>query len=329
MTQECLAGCCPHARNQTAKPINAAAPDPGCPADVAGAPLPERITHLYACQGLSTYRIAEIVQINRQRITRVLHRAGVPVRPQGAGRRRARRGRGPFPEPLLADLYVRQRFTCAELSALTGIPARTIRDRLRACGVRMRTRGRLNREDRLAIEPDLLADMYIRAGMPSGEVGKILGVSRRVVLRTAHDEGLPVRMGGSPPGRGPADIELINALYANPGVQRVLARFDLPQVPAGGPIWARFPVPAPLSAELAKDLYVTCGLATTHIELLIGQPASSIRRLLHGAGVALRPAGGRSPFLRQWRAGLVETPPPQLAGPPAAAQEPQMPMPQA
>ena len=186
---------------------------------------------------------------------------------------------------------------------MTGVPARTIRDRLVASGVRMRTRGGINREDRTALDPARLAAMYLRAGLPSGEIGKVLGVSRRLVLRTAHEEGFPVRVGGPPPARGPAEIELINALYADPLVRRVLHRHGLQQVPPGGPIWQRFPVPLPLTGEVARELYVSCGLSTQHIELLTGQPAESVRRLLANSGIILRGAGGRSPFMRRWRAG--------------------------
>ena len=42
--------------------------------------------HLYQCLGLSTYAIAERAGVDRQRVTRVLRKAGVPLRPRGAGR---------------------------------------------------------------------------------------------------------------------------------------------------------------------------------------------------------------------------------------------------
>ena len=275
---------------------------PGCPPDVPAAPLPERAAHLYTCQGLSTYRVAATVGISRQRVTRMLHRAGVSVKPKGSGRRRLLRGAGArVPDPLLADLYLRYRLTCAQISELTQIPARTIQDRLRAYGVQLRTRGRYNREDRLAIEPDILTDMYLHAGLPSGEVGRISACPAGWCSRTAHDEGLPVRMGGPAPSHGPTEIELITALYADPDVQHVLTRHGLPVVPAGGPIWQRFPVPVQLGPDLAQELYESCGIGVHHIELLTGQPADSVRKLLHAAGVVLRPAGGRSPFLRRWR----------------------------
>lgn len=308
----CLAGCCPHAFRAPGStprtPIPGVPGVPshggaaGCPPDVPDAPLPERVVHLYMCQELSTYRVGEIVGIGRQRVTRLLHQLGAPVKPRGAGRPRRDPQRGPFPDPLLADLYLTHRLTCAEIAALTQIPARTVRDRLAAHGVRMRTKGRLNREDRVLIEPDMLAEMYVNAGLSSQEIGDMLGVSRRVVLRAAHDEGLPVRVGGPTPEDGPAEIELINALYADPDVRHALERHAVPEVPAGGPIWQRFPIPLTVSDELARDLYESCGLATSHIELLTGQPADTVRSLLRADGVALRSAGGRSPFLRRWRA---------------------------
>ena len=306
MVQACMAGCCPHEDDETPRSTGGMAASAACPADVPGALPPERIAHLYACQGLSTYRIGELTGISRQRVTRVLHRLGVQVKPKGAGRQRRTREPGPFPDPLLADLYLRQRLTCAQISALTGIPARSVWDRLRAHGVRMRTRGALNREDRLAIAPELLTDMYIHAGLPSGEIGKILGVSRRIVLRSAHDEGLPVRMGGPGPRRGPSEIELISALYSDPEVREVLRRCNVRPVAPGGPIWERFPDPTPLSPDLVRDLFGTCGLATTHIELLTGQPADSVRKALRKAAAPLRPGGGRSPFFRRWRASQAE-----------------------
>jgi hypothetical protein len=71
---------------------------------------PERLAHLYLCRGLSTYRIAELTGLDRQRVTRALRRAGVPLRPRGAGRLRPVRPIR-FPEPiplstpLVKDLY--------------------------------------------------------------------------------------------------------------------------------------------------------------------------------------------------------------------------------
>jgi hypothetical protein len=60
----------------------------------------------------------------------------------------------------------------------------------------------------------------------------------------------------------------------------------------------------PLTTPLVKDLYWGCGAALTHIELLTGQPAMTVRGFMRRAGIPLRHPGGRTPFLRRWRAGL-------------------------
>jgi hypothetical protein len=272
------------------------------PAGIATSP--ELVAHLYVCEGLSTYRIGELTGLDRQRVRRLLARAEVPVKPRGAGRPRPRTARQRTLDELMVSLYVDYRQNSSEISALTGVPQRTVHDRLRAQGVRMRTRGRMNREDRRIVPAEMLEELYVAAGLSAAEVGGLIGVSRHVVLRTAHDLGLPVRIGGPEPSHGPSDIELIDALYADALVQHALSRHGIAPRPAGGPIWQRFPVPLPVSRELAEELYVGCGLAARHIELLTGQPAHTVFRLLKAQGIPRRAAGGRTPFMRRWRAGF-------------------------
>lgn len=283
---------------------------PACPHGVSPAgpgSLPDRcadwlpadqVVHLYSCQQLSTYRVAQITGMDRQRVTRMLHAAGVAVKPRGSGRRRRADPR----EALAEDLYLHRRLTSTEISALTGVPARTVRDWLHARNVPMRTRGRLNREDRLAAPAGELIELYVRGGLSATDTGRLLGLSRGVVLRTAHDLGLPVRLGGPPPHQGPAEIELIEALYADPSVRRTLRRHGIAEVPAGGAIWERFPAPLALTRELGSGLYADCGLGARHIELLTGIPAQTVLAALHRYRIPLRGPGGRSPFLRRWRA---------------------------
>jgi hypothetical protein len=124
------------------------------------------------------------------------------------------------------------------------------------------------------------------------------------VLRSAHAFGVPVRASGIVPEPGPEEIKLVEALYADPLIAAALEARDVPRVPPGGPIWQRFPDPVPLTTPLVKDLYWGCGAALTHIELLTGQPAMTVRGFMRRAGIPLRHPGGRAPFLRRWRAGL-------------------------
>lgn len=143
-------------------------------------PLPERAVHLYACQMLSTYKIATVTGVERQRITRLLRESGIAVKPYGAGRRLTRRTTEVERlDQLMARLYQEQRMPSPQIAELTGVSEYTVRSRLRARGVPIRTRGRHNREDRAAVSLEDLAALYLQAGLSADETGKLLGVSAR------------------------------------------------------------------------------------------------------------------------------------------------------
>jgi hypothetical protein len=288
-----------------------AAPCAYCSAGTEGdAAAPEWLAHLYTCRGLSTYRIAGLTGLDRQRVTRALHRAGVPVRPRGAGRLRpVRRPSDPAGlERLMTELYEVYRLSSRQVGAITGLPERTVRDRLRRYGVQTRSRGGWNREDRRTIPAAALRDLYERLGLAAAEVGELIGASANTVLRSAHALGVPVRTGGAVPLPGPDEIELVRALYADDLIASVLREHDIPPVPPGGPIWERFPRPVPLTAPLVKDLYWACGAGLNHIELVTGQPAMTVRGFMRREGIPLRHPGGRTPFLRRWRYRGMEAP---------------------
>jgi hypothetical protein len=264
---------------------------------------PGWLAHLYLCLGLSTYRIAELTGLDRQRVTRALHRAEVPLRPRGAGRLRPTRHPSDQPDlpRLMMDLYLTGRLNSRQIGAILDMPERTVRVRLRRYGIRTRTRGGWNREDRRIVPADVLVELYTQLGMTADEVGRRLGTSRATVLRSAHSLGVPVRVGGAVPLPGPEEIELVDALYADSLVAAVLDAHAVPRVPPGRPIWQRFPEPTPLTTPLVKDLYWACGVGLDHIELLTGQPAMTVRRFMQRSGIPARHPGGRTPFLRRWR----------------------------
>jgi hypothetical protein len=263
---------------------------------------PAWLAHLYLCQGLSTYAIGEATGLDRQRVTRVLRKAKVPLRPRGAGRLRPLRSADPPGlRQLLADLYEAGRLGSPQIAAITGMPERRVRDRLRRYGIAVRTSGGWNREDRRMVPAEVLGELYTRLGLTADEVGRRLGTSRNTVLRSAHALGVPVRAGGAVPVQGPEEIELVEALYADPLVAAVLDARDVPQVPPGATLWQRFPDPVPLTVPLVKDLYWGCGAGLAHIELLTGQPSMTVRGFMRRAGIPLRHPGGRTPFLRRWR----------------------------
>jgi hypothetical protein len=297
-----VAAACLYCRHQESQPVA------GAPA--SGGADPGWLAHLYHCRGLSTYAVAELTGIDRQRVTRILRKAGMPPRPRGAGRARPERGAGTLPDlPLLVrGLYEDAGLSSRQIAAVLGMPERTVRSRLRRYGVRARTRGGWNREDRSTLPVGVLEVLYVELGMTAAEVGERLGVSVSNVLRSAHALGVPVRSGGVVPVPGPDEIELISALYADPLIDVALTAHDIQRVPAGGSLSQRFPVPVPLTTPLVKDLYWGCGAGLNHVELLTGQPAESIRGFMRRAGIPLRHPGGRTPFLRRWRSGAHPRP---------------------
>lgn len=267
------------------------------------------IVHEYACLGKSTYAVAELAGIDRQRVTRLVAQAGVALRPRGAGARRpSRRVAEPADLPgLLRDLYLERRLSSSVIGEMLGMSPRTVRERLAEAAIPTRHRGNqpLSARKQLA-EADLEA-LYVQAELSAEEVGGLLETSRVTVLRNAHETGLPVRIGGPAPRSGPEYIELIDALYADSQVATALARHQVPVRPAGGRLWERFPDPVPLTAAMLEELYTECGVSTTHIELLTGRTTITIQRALVVAGVVLRAPGGRSPFMRRWRAQAAGT----------------------
>lgn len=50
-------------------------------------------------------------------------------------------------------------------------------------------------------------------------------------------------------------------------------------------------------------LYWGCGVGLHHVELVTGQPAHTVRGFMRRVRIPVRDPGGRSPFLRRWRAG--------------------------
>jgi transposase len=266
-----------------------------------------RVRQMYEQDGLSTRRIAEELGVRRKQVDRALRTAGVVVAPRGAGRRRPTRH--PDPENLeerLRKLYSDEGLTRRQASEKLGLSEGLIRTRLAEFDIPTRTRGRCNREDRIEVAVAQVLRLYRDGGLTAQRAADLLGVSRVVFLRAAHDHGVPVRP-GAVTQRDADSIKLISALYADPLVRGRLERHGVPIVNEGGPIWQRFPRPVPLTTELCVELYVDCGLSTTQIELVTGQPASRARSVLRKAGVQLRSPGGRSPFRIRWEQGHPPT----------------------
>lgn len=216
-------------------------------------------------------------------------------RGRGGGRPQRRAADPPNLAALLTDMYEKLWLSSREIGLILRMPERRVRERLREYGIRRRPRGRCTREERVSVDEATLTKLYVGAGLTAADVAERLGTSHRIVLRSAHDLGLPVHQGSA------GEIELIDALYADPAVAQTLTRHTITAVPAGAPIWQRFPQPVALTKGLVTDLYDDCGLGLHHIELLTGQPSGTVRHFMNRTGIPRRHPGGRTPFLRRWR----------------------------
>ena len=264
--------------------------------------LARRIVELYVERDYSTRRIAETVGIDRQRVSQILRERGVNVARRGAGRRRPLKVEGMIGEGLLRYLYINCQMSSVDIGKGLGISDRLVRSRLKLWGIETRTRGQFNRFDRGDVDSDELRPLYIEKEWAAASVGEELGISGNIVLRSAHSGRLPVRAGGSYRPSEAFDIVLIDALYEDVDVSRVLMHHGVPSKREAGPLWQRFPVPVELTKELLSDLYNACGVSTFHIELLTGSPTPTILRKLEEYGIDRRGRGGRSPFMRRWHA---------------------------
>jgi hypothetical protein len=276
------------------------------PSSDATTPPVDEVVDLYVNHGLSTYGIGQKLGIDHQRVTRMLRRAGVVVSPRGKKRPRPLRGANHVSEQTLRRLYLEEGRTSTAIGRLLGMSDRLIREDLARYGIDRRHRGCWDRRDRADVDPRDLDELYVKKELPADEVGLYVGVSRRIVLRSAHSHGVPVRVGGTPSPSN-TDIPLLDALYGDPAVRKVLRKHLVPIVQTTGPLWQRFANAVPLSQELLSDLYEKCGLSSFQIELVTGQPSIMILRRLAEVGIKRRPAGGLSPFLRQRRQKVVSS----------------------
>ena len=59
-----------------------------------------------------------------------------------------------------AELYETKKLSSRDIAVVTGVPERTIRDRLLRYGIRIRSRGGWNREDRRTLPEGELRELY-------------------------------------------------------------------------------------------------------------------------------------------------------------------------
>jgi AraC-like DNA-binding protein len=256
---------------------------------------------MYLDDGLSIREMSKVLDLPRRHISTLLKDAGVVIGMRGKGRARPNR-RTPVSPTFLTDLrelYELERLNRRQVADKLAVSEWLVRSRFADAGVKPRTKGRGDRQDRQRPAAERVEKMYVESELTAQAVGAALGYGLRAVLATAHEHNLPVRPGGGASQR--YAVSLLTALYDDPDVFDTLTRHQVPLVRTPGTITERFPDPAPLTRGLLHDLYERCGLAMTHIELVTGHPAATVRGALARHGIRCRASGGLSPFMRRQR----------------------------
>jgi transposase len=253
------------------------------------------LRRLYVTEGLSVSEIAARYNTTANQVRQRLRSKGI--------RRPTHRPRPEPPAPpraLLEAFYIGQRLTSEALAKRLHTSAPRVRAWLRAAGIPVNPRTtRATRRDVAAV---VLRDLYVTQELTIGQVAQRLKTTPIVVRRSLHAHGIPVRPGGTRPGRqggSGGGIRVLHELYADPEVVALLRRYGLPRRSRPGPLAMRFPEPIRPNAGLLRDAYEGVGLAAAHIELLTGQPADQILDALHQAGIAVRHGYGASPWRRR------------------------------
>ena len=235
----------------------------------------------YQSSDLTVAELARQVGLRRDCVVGELRAAGIEID----------RSRRPPPRRLSAEerqwavqRYVADEWPLRRLADQLDRSVYSVRAELVAAGVPIVHRGGVSRQDRAEVPPEQVERLYVIDGLTAEQSGDTLGVAGDLVLRTGHSYGLPIRPGGAAP-LVPADVRLIEDLYADDGVSTVLDRHRLPR---RAPIWGiaiRFPQPVPLTQDLVRDLYEEAGCSSTHIELLTGQSAATVRKKMAEWGI--------------------------------------------
>ena len=231
------------------------------------------------------------------------HRVRLRRRALGVARPPAAPPHPPLPSPPPADqlarLYLTERRTLAQIGRRYHTSSRGVRRWLLQAGIPVRAR--TSRAHRKHLDVAVLRTLYTDREWTAAQIAHELDSTIHLVLRSLHENAIPVRTGG-PPRRleCPDSEQLLTALYTDPDVTALLTAHHVPRRPDPGSVTDRFPTPAPLTAALLREAYTGIGLAARHIELLTGQPAGQILDTLHALEITVR-RSGLSPWLVRQR----------------------------
>lgn len=199
------------------------------------------------------------------------------------------------PKLTLRDLYVDQELSLADIAVRYGVPHATVRRWLHKNGIERRPHAYTpNPQPGHDLDHETIRALYIDEEWTAAEIGRHIGVTKKIILDHLHQHGVALRPSGAK--RPATDRALLDRLYADPNVCRLLRDHQIPLISTPGRLRRRFPNPAPLTALLVTGLYNNIGLSVSQISLVTGHFDPAVRTALQQAGVAARDGAGRAPW---------------------------------
>jgi hypothetical protein len=185
VSDECLAGCCPH---------DSAGPGTGCPGGVPGAPLSERLVHLRNCRLLPVNKVAAVTGTDREFVTRLLYEAA-----DWAGSRRPREYRAPAAQQVFSS-----RSGPSEVELLTALYAdsevRLVLDRHAVPVVNLARSAWLRYPAPQPLTVGLVSDLYEGCGLSLHHIELLTGRPAAAAGALLRASGIKMRPAG---GRSP------------------------------------------------------------------------------------------------------------------------------
>jgi len=237
---------------------------------------------------LSNAEIAAMHDVSVNGVTRRLRDDKMRRRPRSPTTR-------PTPPRLtLHNLYVDQEMSLADIAARYEVPHATVRRWLDHNGIERRARAYTTNPTGNVLDHDTIKYFYVTEEWTAAEIGRHVGVTKKIILDHLHRYGVPLR----PPGakRPATDRALLDRLYSDQTVVAVLHQHDVPVVPTPGRLRRRFADPAPLAAGLIERLYTELGLSVSQISLITGHFDLGVRAALQQAGIEARSGAVRAPW---------------------------------
>lgn len=248
--------------------------------------------------GLSLRQVADKLDTTADKVVIRLRRAGVELRRPGApgGRLRA------LDRDWLVQAYVGDRGDIAAIAAMSNCSPAHVRDELRRLGIR-RTRQAVLPEGWLALNADVLHQLYVVEQLTTAEVAAKAGGSQARVLAALRRAGIPARPPGTRRGHHlvAATPEVLHQLYVVEGlscdgvarrlggeserIRLALVRAGIPRRPAGTTAATLV-----ASREQMVDMYVTKRMSIAEIAADQATTANQVRLRLRAERIRRPPA---------------------------------------